>query len=333
MAGAGLLSALREEALSQGFSQASGVDWALARTEYAQHSARYEDWIARGFAGQMPYLVRGLDRRKNPELVFPELKSIFCVTLPYRQSPLGHLDPTQGPRYARYLDGPDYHDRISSKLTQTLERVRARPGFSTLTWKVCVDTSAVLERTWGSLTGLGWLGKNTLLIHPKWGSRFFIGVAFLNAELGQGIQKLPDYCGNCSRCLEGCPTQAFEQPHLLDSRRCISYWTLEKRGELELTPTQEKAIGTWVAGCDTCQDVCPFNTKPERLLGDPEVDRPSEDPYALTWEQLENESDDGYTRRTRGSALERVKPAMRKRNLEMAIKNSGRPVEDLDRRS
>lgn len=324
MAGAGLLSALREEALSQGFAQASGVDWALARAEYTRHAVRYEDWVSRGFSGEMHYLVRGLDRRKNPELVFPELKSVFCVTLPYRQSPLGHVDPSKGPRYARYLDGPDYHERISHKLTATLERVRRHPGFFDLRWKVCVDTSAVLERTWGSLTGLGWIGKNTLLIHPQWGSRFFIGVAFLNQELEQGIQKLPDYCGNCSRCLVGCPTGAFEEAHLLDSRRCISYWTLEKRGELALSQEQSNAIGTWLAGCDICQDVCPFNLKPEKNLPDPEVLRPERDPYSLTWDELARETDAEYCERTRGSALERVKPEMRSRNLALASSNSGR---------
>lgn len=322
MAGAGLLSALRSSALEQGFYEASGVDWAKARDTYLLHAARYEQWIQRGFAGEMQYLVRGLDRRKNPELVFPELKSIFCVLLPYRQSPLGHTDPSQGPRYARYLDGPDYHDRISTQLTVVLEKIKTTPEFASLKWKVCVDTSAVLERTWGALTGLGWIGKNTLLIHPKWGSRFFIGVAFLNQELNQGVQELADYCGHCTRCLTGCPTQAFQEPHLLDSRECISYWTLEKRGELSLTPEKKRAIGTWVAGCDVCQDVCPFNIKPAKTLADPAFSGPNRNSYQLSWEELLTESDDSYQKRTQGSALERVKPEMRVRNLNIAFQNS-----------
>ena len=326
MAGAGLLSALKTEALQQGFCEASGVDWHTAQESYSLHAARFENWVQQGFAGDMHYLVRGLDRRKNPALVFPELKSIFCVLLPYRQTPLGHLDPTQGPRYARYLDGPDYHDRITSKLNATLEKVKNQPGFSALRWKVCVDTSAVLERTWGALTGLGWIGKNTLLIHPKWGSRFFIGVAFLNRELHQRVQILPDYCGHCTRCLSGCPTRAFKEAHLLDSRECISYWTLEKRGELDLTPEKKRAIGNWVAGCDICQDVCPFNFRPEKTLNDPVFEGKNSKSYQMSWSDLFAESEIEYQNRTHGSALERVKPEMRLRNLRLAHENSSAKI-------
>jgi epoxyqueuosine reductase len=324
MAGAGLLSALKSEALSQGFCEASGCDWESAKSEYSRHASRYEEWLARGFAGEMQYLARGLDRRKNPELVFPGLKSIFCVLLPYRQSPLGHSDPSKGPRYARYLDGTDYHERIPSKLESVLEQVRAMPEHSALKWKICVDTSAVLERTWGALTGLGWIGKNTLLIHPKWGSRFFIGVAYLNLPLETPMAPIPDYCGHCTRCLEGCPTGAITEPHWLDSRQCISYWTLEKRGELDLTPDQKQSMGTWVAGCDICQDVCPFNHKPEKNLPDPECGVGAD--FSLTWEQLEGESESRYQERVKASALSRVKPVMARRNLALARANSGAPV-------
>jgi epoxyqueuosine reductase len=269
----------------------------------------------------MHYLVRGLDRRKNPELVFPDLKSVFCVLLPYRQSPLGHTDPAVGPRYARYLDGPDYHDRIQGQLAGVLEAVRALPEYSSLRWKICVDTSAVLERTWAAICGLGWIGKNTLLIHPRWGSRFFIGVAFLDQEVHRAPSPVSDYCGNCTRCLEACPTGAFPEPHLLDARSCISYWTLEKRGELELTTRQKRAIGNWVAGCDICQDACPFNLKPERKLRDPVLENGAAN-YHATWMQLSEETESAYRNRVSGSALSRVKPEMARRNLEIARSNS-----------
>ncbi|MFN7684210.1 MAG: tRNA epoxyqueuosine(34) reductase QueG [Oligoflexia bacterium] len=313
--------------MSLGFAEAAGVDWALAREEYARHSARYEEWLQRGFAGEMNYLVRGLDRRKNPELVFSGLKSVFCVLLPYRQSPLGHTDPSLGPRYARYLDGPDYHDRISQLLLRTLESVKQDSQFSELKWKICIDTSAVLERTWASLSGLGWIGKNTLLIHPQWGSRFFIGVAFLNQNLGVGIQKHPDYCGRCTACLKSCPTGAIVSPGWLDSRNCISYWTLEKRGHLDLSAEQKRAIGNWVAGCDLCQDSCPFNRKPEKNLPDPELPQ-GNSRYSATWQQLEMESDDAYRLRVQGSALSRIKPEMARRNFKLARANCP-PNQDL----
>lgn len=266
----------------------------------------------------MAYLVRGRERRSDPRIVFPEAKSIFCVGLPYWKKPIGGPDQ---PRYARYLKGKDYHERIAERLETVMREVRgADPSSSGLKWKVCVDTSAILERSWAALAGLGWIGKNTTLIHPKYGSYFFIAEVLLSAELGRGPSPLPNYCGHCTRCLDACPTAAFLGPGTLDARRCISYWTLEKRGELPLTDTDRKKIRTWVAGCDICQEVCPFNLKPAReavdlsLDGSPETD-------LVDWIALLEESPEEYRTRAKDSALSRVKPAQFSRNLAIAFSN------------
>ncbi|MBU6375437.1 MAG: tRNA epoxyqueuosine(34) reductase QueG [Bdellovibrionales bacterium] len=327
MAGAGLLnpdlhSQLQAAARSEGFLEAAGVDISKAWTDYQEHFRKFEDWIGRGNAGEMHYLVRGQDRRRDPKLVFSEAQSVFCVLLPYRKLPAGQTDPSKGPRYARYLDGEDYHERVSAKLETALKKVAQQNPQVPLRWKVCVDTSAVLERSWAALSGLGWIGKNTLLIHPKHGSYTFIGVVLLNQELGQSPRSLPDYCGNCSRCLHSCPTQALEQSRSLNSRKCISYWTLEKRGELTLSDEDQAAMGTWVAGCDLCQEACPFNTKPVRASLEGAVQSLSGAITTDSWEALMLEDENQYRDRVAQSALSRVKPEMFKRNLMIARKNA-----------
>ncbi len=336
MAGAGiltpsLLEQLRGAALDEGFIEAGGVDLESAWPIYQDHVRKYDEWLARGNAGEMHYLVRGRDRRADPKLVFPEAQSVFAALLPYRKAPAGKTNPAEGPRYARYLDGADYHERVADRLERAVAKVAAAHPEAGIRWKVCVDTSAVLERTWAALSGLGWIGKNTLLIHPKHGSYTFIGVVLLNASLDASPKLLPDYCGSCTRCLDSCPTKAIEKPHSVDSRKCIAYWTLEKRGELDLSSEQKKTMGTWIAGCDLCQEACPFNTKLAKAAAlDPTLDREPEEGAIRfsTWEELEKESELDYRARIRGSALSRVKPEMFRRNLEIARRNSEPPTEN-----
>jgi epoxyqueuosine reductase len=304
-------SGLIEATRAEGFPLAGVVDLSLSREAYAEHVAHYDRWLAEGRAGAMEYLVRGRARRADPRAVFPEAKSVLCVALPYPKRAAGEAP---GPRYARYLQMPDYHDEVAVRLERALKR--AGPE---LKWKICVDTSAVLERAWAAIAGLGWIGKNTMLIHPKLGSYLFLGVALLDRETGRAPAPLADYCGHCTRCLDACPTKAFVAPRALDSQRCISYWTLEKRGELSLTPDDRGAIGTWVAGCDLCQEACPFNLKAAR--------EDTAEPFrgatgARDWITLLEESEDDYRARVRDSALRRAKPGQFSRNLAIAVGNA-----------
>ncbi len=319
----GLHDLLIAEALAAGFPLAGSVDLdpALAGP-FAEDVDRFDRWIAQGYDGAMSYLARGRDRRANPRLVFPSTESVFCVAIPYSRLPGGSPMPESGPRHARYLDGPDYHLELTARLDAMLERVAANLEGPPLTWKVCVDTSAVLERSWAALAGLGWIGKNTLLIHPKHGSYLFVAEALLSRPTGQAPAPLPDLCGHCTRCLVGCPTQAFTGPRVLDANRCLSYWTLEKRGPLEISEKDRKSMGTWIAGCDVCQEVCPFNFKAARaaeaeaqVSGDPR-------PRAMSWIELLDESEEQYVARVKNSALKRVKPPQFRRNLAIALANA-----------
>ncbi len=279
------------------------VDYSLAREEYARDVSRYRDWIQAGNHADMGYLLRGLDRRADPALVFPGLEGVITVLRPYPPEPAGTADL----RYARYLNGPDYHDVMKERMEAAFARLRdahALPG--DFRYKICVDTSAVLERAWARISGLGWIGKNTLLIHPKLGSYVFLGVVFTNHRFGAPPVLLKDYCGPCTRCLQACPVNAL-LPHELDSRKCISYLTIEKRG------SWEQAVDTkgFVAGCDLCQEACPYNFKPAKYAS-PAGLAPH---LVIDADSLMRETEEEYRARIAGTALDRIRPADFKRNV------------------
>jgi epoxyqueuosine reductase len=295
---------------------------------FRNHVAHYDHWIQSGFHGSMEYLVRGRDRRANPRLLFPEAESILCVAIPYPRRSAGASLPEEGPRYARYLQGGDYHVSLTEKLEQVMQKVQLQwnpeQHGSSLQWKVCVDTSAVLERTWAALAGLGWIGKNTLLIHPKLGSYLFLGEVLINQKTGKAPSPLPNLCGHCERCLNACPTEAIGPPGTLNSNQCISYWTLEKRGEIAIPEKAKKQFGNWIAGCDLCQEICPFNQKPTKIeLGLPiPPPLPSDASQIKTWKELLLESPEAYRARVKNSAMKRIKPAQFSRNLARSLFNA-----------
>jgi epoxyqueuosine reductase len=262
-----LLSQLSEETKKLGIDYFSSIDYSellnSQASTYQEHLDYYQSWIQQGYEAEMGYLKRGLDRRLNLELVYPQVQSVFCVLIPYYHHP---IQSSSGLRYARYLanagDGQDYHITIKGQLETLCKTIQqANPDFD---YKICVDTSAVLERSLAYFCGLGWIGKNKLLIHPRLGSYFFIGVILMNQKLHHKAQSLKNYCGSCTRCLQTCPTQAFEKNGMLNSSKCISYLTLEKKSDLTETDQSllKSSNSKWVAGCDLCQEACPFNIKP-----------------------------------------------------------------------
>lgn len=318
-------SRLLEKARHAGFPLASLIDIDLAHSPlqdpspFLTHFGRYQTWIEKGFHAEMKYLERGLERRKNPRLLLPSAQSILCLAIPYRREQPN--DPTL-PRYARYLQGHDYHEALKKKLEDLLREFAAENSFeSPLEWKVCVDTSAVLERSWAALAGLGWIGKNTLLIHPQYGSYLFLAEVLINQKSMEGPKPLPSYCGNCTRCLDGCPTRAFTEPGRLDANECISYLTLEKRGAWEKSEEFKRKMGLWIAGCDICQEVCPFNLKASKREETWPVSQKDRTALETDWTKLETESESQYRSRIENSALERIKFKDFKRNLENAKKN------------
>lgn len=314
-----LESSLLTLSVLHGFPLSGVVD--IDRVDLSEHVSRYDDWIAADRAGAMQYLKRGRDRRADPRLVLPGAEAVFCVAVPYPRGAAGSVDPARGVRYARYLQGPDYHEEMRERLERLMLEVKA--SHPELQYKVCVDTSAVLERSWAAACGLGWIGKNTLLINPKLGSYLFLGEVILTLKTGAVPKFQPNYCGHCTACLDICPTQALPQAGVLDSRNCIAYLTLEHRGPHAISDITVKKIGNWVAGCDLCQEVCPFNRKPVRDEKPVEASFFAKDPTLLTdWQAVLSETKAEYQERILGTALERIKPKDWDRNLAIALQNT-----------
>ncbi len=222
--------------------------------------AAYLRWIRRGMQGAMGYMARPdrVKRRQNLREILPGAKSLILVGLDYyaRYAAEETLnDPARG-RIASYAWGLDYHRVLELRLQAFVEWLADMSG-ETAAQKVYVDTGAILERSHAQQAGLGFIGKNTMLIHPRRGSYFFIGEIVTSLEFDDyDVPHRETMCGTCTRCLSACPTDAFPEPYVLDARRCISYHTIENRGwiDRDLRPD----FGNWIFGCDICQDVCPF---------------------------------------------------------------------------
>ncbi|HYO25930.1 MAG TPA: tRNA epoxyqueuosine(34) reductase QueG [Lacipirellulaceae bacterium] len=250
MSTAELTAALRRRAFELGFTLV-GVCPAVAPAGVN----RLAEWLARGYAGDMHYFAQRQAAYAHPGHVLDGVRSIIMLGLPYDSGPSQPLEPGQG-RVARYAWGPlDYHDAIRQRLHKLADRLRElAPAAAT---RGVVDTAPLLEREFAQLAGLGWVGKNTLLLNRHAGSYFFLGALLTDALLEIDAPHDADHCGTCTACLESCPTQAFPQPYVLDASRCISYLTIEHRGEI--SPELRPGMGDWLFGCDICQQVCPWN--------------------------------------------------------------------------
>jgi epoxyqueuosine reductase len=214
----------------------------------------------------MTYLNRQAEKRKDPRLIMPGARSAIVTLTNYFHDPVpGRVDPEaappghreSAPRIAQYAWSTDYHAVLAPRLEQLAQAVRELvPGAQT---RCYVDAGPLPERELAQLAGLGWIGKNMMLISPRIGSFTFIGVVLTDAPLDHDQPFVEDHCGTCRRCLDACPTDAFVAPGVLDARRCISYVTIEHRGAFDAA--QQAMVGDWLFGCDVCQDVCPWNVK------------------------------------------------------------------------
>ena len=251
---------LKRRAGELGFSRTG-----IARLERNPHAAELDRWLAQGHAGTMTYLNRQAEKRKDPRTIMPGARSAVVTLTNYFHGAPGHGPGARHPRVAQYAWSADYHDVLGRRLEQLAEAIRLlAPGSKT---RCYVDAGPVPERELAQLAGLGWIGKNMMLINPDIGSFTFIGVVLTDAELEPDAPFEADRCGTCTRCLDACPTQAFAGPRDLDARACISYLTIEHRGEF--AGAERAELGDWVFGCDVCQDVCPWNVSFAQATADP----------------------------------------------------------------
>lgn len=245
--------ALKIEARRLGFDSVG-----ICAAEDAKDWPRFEEWLSRGYDGEMPWLRDRADAYRHPRSVLPGVRSLVMLTRNYRTKELEELQSGQGGqgKISRYAWGSvDYHDLIHGELKQLCSWMVERcPGSHS---RGVVDTAPLLERQYAQAAGLGWQGKNTLLIHPESGSLFFLAAFLTDVQLEYDAPFQTDHCGTCTACLDACPTDAFPEPYVLDATKCISYLTIELREDV---PEQLRTkMDDWLFGCDVCQDVCPWN--------------------------------------------------------------------------
>jgi epoxyqueuosine reductase len=247
---------------TQALALAVGFDLAgIAEAQPRPETEFLREWLARGFAGDMGYLERRVEERVDPRLVLDGARSIVVVGLAYDPETQPATEPSAA-AIARYAGGDDYHDVMLDRL-RALETALAALVDEPIATRIYVDTGPVQERVHAAYAGLGWIGKNSCLIHPKLGSYLFLGVLLTDLVLEPGVRE-PDHCGSCRACLDACPTDAFLAPYTLDATRCISYATIESRGPIPDSMRAEH--GNLVFGCDICQEVCPWNSRERRVV-------------------------------------------------------------------
>jgi epoxyqueuosine reductase len=278
------------------------------------HGDRLDDWLAKGYAGTMRYLHRQARRRKNPELIAPQARSVVVVLDNY-YTPDEELD-RQPPRIAKYARGEDYHAVTQRRLRELADFLRANGAELSRTY---ADAGPVPERELAQRAGLGWIGKNTMLISPDSGSFFFIGSVFTDLALELDPPFDLDRCGSCTRCLDACPTEAFLEPRVLDATRCISYLTIEQRGPIpdELADRFEG----YAFGCDICNDVCPWNQRFARPTSVVEF-RPGTRPSEMGPTYFEDLTNQEFTDRFGATPFERPGLEGMRRNFRAAFRSA-----------
>jgi len=225
----------------------------IAKAEKLQeHEDSLHEWLKNGYQGEMGYMERNIEKRLDPRELVKGTKSIICLAYNYFPN---QLPDTTDPKIAKYAWGEDYHRVVKDKCYELLDWIRSQ--YPTVHSRVFVDSAPVMERQWALKAGIGWIGKNSLLLRKGVGSNFFLAEIFLDLELNNSEPYSTQHCGDCTACIDACPTQAIVQDGVIDSNKCISYLTIEKRSELN--PQEKEMLNDWVFGCDVCQDVCPWN--------------------------------------------------------------------------
>lgn len=293
----------------------------VTRADPPPHLDVYESWLDRGRHGEMGYLAteRNRTRRADPRRILRECRSILALGIRH-PAPGSDSRPGSGPtggRVASYAWGEDYHHVLPEKLKALISFIENEVG-DPVPHRWYTDTGPILEREFAQRAGLGWIGKNTCLIHPSHGSYFLLAEILLGLELEPDRPVTTDHCGSCTRCLEACPTECILPDRTLDARRCISYLTIELKGPIP--PELRPQIGAWVFGCDICQEVCPWNERFAAPRGDPALAPRPGVPAPDLFEELSLTAQ-AFNRKFKGSPVKRAKRRGYLRNVAVALGN------------
>ena len=264
----------------------------------------------------MQWMEREPEKRANPQILFPPAKSVIVVALNYFTPHEHEQNPAKG-KVSRYAWGDDYHDVLKEKLRELLAFIQAENEAAE--GKICVDTAPIMDKVWAARAGLGWIGKHSNLITKEYGSWVFLGEILLNLELEYDGEPVADHCGTCTACLDACPTSAIVAPFVVDSRKCLSYATIELRVP-EFPEEIVKDLNGWLYGCDICQDVCPWNrfekpTEEQRF-------EPRDGNVTADLDEILRLSPEQYAAKFRRSAMKRTKLSGLQRNAQALKKSS-----------
>ncbi len=310
-----LEDSIRDFARSVGFSLVG-----IAPATAADGFDRLQDWLAQGCAGEMGYMHAHAEARRHPSSILPDVRSVIMVTMDYGSTLEGGVRPIVDGRagkesiatantgkVSRYTSGDDYHTVMWKKLDKLLAWLKTEvPGCR---GRGVVDTAPLMERDFARRAGLGWIGKNTMLINKHRGSYFFIGALLTDLDLQPDRPHFAEHCGTCTACLDECPTEAFVGPGMLDARRCIAYLTIELRGPMP--EDLRTGVGDWLFGCDICQEVCPWNRHDEST------------PLAIDAIAMLEMDQATYRQRFGSTALSRAKRQGLARNAAIVLGNTG----------
>lgn len=300
-------SQIKAEALRLGFDACGIAKAEPIRQEVAEE---FREWLRQGHHASMQYMENHLEKRLNPQLLMEGVRSIVCVALNYKPSAQQNQE---GYQLAAYALGRDYHDIVKEKLHQLAAYIikQWEDEEQPICYRAFTDSAPVMERYWAMQAGIGWIGRHHQLIIPKSGSMFFLGELFLNIPLAYD-QPATSHCGNCTRCIEACPTGALTAEGPFMAERCLSYLTIENREEIP--PEMKDKMGSTIYGCDRCQQACPWNT-----MGAPTREpalQPKEELMTMTREQWQHLSEEDYRRLFKGSAVKRAKYSGLMRNIQ-----------------
>lgn len=311
-----LARAIKQEARALGFD---AVGIARVDTTPALQSAlagRLAQWLQRGFQATMAWMERTPEKRADPRLVLPGCRSIIVVGINYFTGHRADERPGHG-RIARYAWGKDYHEVLGEKLKRLEARIAACAPDTTT--RAYVDTGPIMEKAWAEQAGLGWIGKHSNLVSAEHGSWLLLGEILTTLEL-EADEPATDLCGSCTLCVQACPTQAIAEPYVVDANRCISYLTIELRGDTAAVPDElQRRMGNHIFGCDDCLDVCPFNLRAEPTQ-EPAF-QPSPVTLAPDLDELASLDDRMFRRTFQESPIKRAKLAGLQRNLSIAKSN------------
>ncbi len=311
--GVTLAAELKAKALELGFLACGITD-----PSPPPHADRLDAWLAKGYAGTMRYLHRQAKRRKNPRINVPQSLAVVVLLENYYWP--DEKPDLEAPRVAKYARGGDYHRVTLNRLDRLAAYLRACGARVAHSY---ADDGPIPERELAQRAGLGWIGKNTMLIRPGAGSFFFIGTIFTDLPLPADEPFTADHCGSCTRCLDACPTAAFVEPHVLDATRCISYLTIEQRGPIP-AELAERLEG-YAFGCDICNDVCPWNLRFAEPTTVPEL-RPRRPLAGVDERHFEAMDDDEFRRRYADTPFARPGLAGMRRNVRAALASQPRQV-------